>query len=137
MNQRVTVQATEKNTYTLKDVNETLHDDTCLICHELAHNLVQTACCGKTFCEACIQQVRNNSCPHCRRGLSHHKDLKTKRRIEDLVIFCPNYRHGCDWVGELRDSQEHLRKTCQLQRISCLKNCGGKYKRYLEYLHVE
>ena len=125
------------DTYTLKDVNEKLHDDTCLICRELAHDPVQTACCGKTFCEACIQQVRNNSCPHCRtEGLTHHKDPKTKRRIEDLIIFCLNYRHGCDWVGELRDSQEHLRKTCQLQMISCLKNCGGKYKRYLEYLHI-
>ena len=125
-------------TYILRDVKENPHDDTCAICRELAHDPVQTmGCCGKTFCEACIQQVRNNSCPHCRtEGLTHHKDPKTKRRIEDLVIFCPNYQHGCDWEGELRNIQEHLDKTCQLQTISCLKNCGGKYKRYLEYLHI-
>ena len=126
-----------RDMYTLKDVNEKPYDDTCLICQELAYNPVQTACCGKTFCEACIQHVENNSCPHCRReGLTHYKDPKTKRRIEDLVIFCPNYRHGCDWVGELRNIREHLDKTCQLQTISCLKSCGGKYKRYLEYLHI-
>ena len=117
--------------------SEIYDEDKCIICLNLAYNPVQTKCCGKTVCQPCIKKVQDHPCPYCRaknENFTFYEDQKTARHIESYKIFCVNFVHGCDWVGELANIEDH-RKKCPRQMEKCVKNCGLEYRRYLKELH--
>ena len=121
----------------IQSKSEIYDEDKCIICLNLAYDPVQTKCCGKTFCQPCVKKVQDRPCPHCRaknENFTFYEDQKTARRIESYKIFCVNFLHGCDWVGELANIEDH-RKKCPRQMEKCVKNCGQEYRRYLKQLH--
>lgn len=103
----------------------------CLICRLVARKPHQATCCGKLFCESCLERWTHSktTCPHCQQELTckHFRDTRAEQEIGDLVVYCPNKSHGCDWTGELRQAMGHLRGCpygAHGALLECSNNCG-------------
>ena len=70
--------------------------------------------CFDLFCESCIERHRQ-SCSDSNCG---NPDPPSKKQIEDLKIKCPNSALGCEWVGLLRESDDH-RLVCLKEKVPC------------------
>ena len=74
-------------------------DCICAICHLVARNAHQSSCCGKIFCEVCINKLKKSrhqiNCPMCRQNFRCFKDIRTNREIQSLKIYCTNHSDGC------------------------------------------
>ena len=69
--------------------------------------------CGHHLCSKCCDHLLNSGtteCPQCRdpKGLSNARCDKYLRMVKSLQVRCPEYKEGCEWVGELKDLQDHL-----------------------------
>lgn len=116
-------------------------DLTCPIC-QLALKEPRLTNCGHLFCEACLTALAESSlglfsCPICRTNLwKHHiyPDNNTKRHVLDLMIKCHQKDNGCDWVGELRQREQH-NGVCQFVDEVC-RQCGDSVvkKHVLDHL---
>ena len=125
--------------YMFKNKHEPDNDDTCTICLQLASEPVLTECCGRSFCSRCIGKIERQTCPTCtktpEKGFKYCRDNKTRRLIEDRVIFCPHYREGCNWEGELRDRKSHILNECRFEKIDCKRKCGITLERRFQVTH--
>ena len=102
-------------------------DQKCPICHLVVRNAYQINCCGKIMCKGCLIKCRKTSptCPMCRTqiGNKYFKDTRSDREIKSLKVYCDNKEAGCDWTGEVRKIEKHL-KDCGYQKIEC-EDCKG------------
>ena len=125
--------------YMFKNKLRTDNYHTCAICLQLASEPVLTECCGRSFCSWCLGKIERQSCPICNKtpetGFKHCRDCKTRRLIEDSVVFCSNYSDGCNWEGELRNSKSHILNECQFEKIDCKRKCGIKLQRRFHPTH--
>ena len=125
--------------YMFKNKLRTDNYHTCAICLQLASEPVLTECCGRSFCSRCIGKIKRQACPTCTKtpktGFKYCRDSKTRRLIEDKVVFCPHYREGCNWEGELRNSKSHALNECRFEKIDCKRKCGIKLERRLQVTH--
>ena len=88
----------------------------CAVCQAPAHDPVQANCCGNVYCTQCIEKwkARSNSCPNCRSTeqsdppFALFKDRRVQQEIRCLVVFCPNWKDGCDKKMDLIDVDNHL-----------------------------
>ena len=98
------------------------------ICHLVVRNAYQVNCCGKILCEGCMMKCRETSetCPICRTRIGDNcfKDTRSDLEIKSLKVYCDNKEAGCDWTGEVREIEKHL-KECAYQKICC-KKCGNR-----------
>ena len=102
-------------------------DFDCEECHNVLREPFLTTCCGRHFCQACIDPVikEGKRCPLCgEEELTAFLDKKTRRKIFSLDVRCPMWQRGCKWVGELRDRSDHLGEKCQFVDVSCSNACG-------------
>ncbi len=53
------------------------------------------------------------------------------REIQSLKVKCTNLKNGCQWVGELRHVDEHL-KTCDYVKLPCPNECISIYQRVIK-----
>ena len=128
--------------YTLQ---EKLEDAECIVCRELAHELRQTSCCGKTICSGCAEtwkKTKNSggsgaSCPQCREeSFDAIKDPRTLRRLTGTTVHCPMYSLGCDWVGSFGRVEQHAKNECPFEMVKCADvNCKKKVPRCFLDLH--
>ena len=127
--------------YVLK---EKVEDAECVVCRELAHELRQTSCCGKTICSGCAEtwkKTKNSgtsgSCPQCREApFDAIKDPRTLRRLTGTNVHCPMYSLGCDWVGSFGRMEQHAKSECPFEMVKCADvNCKKKVPRRLLELH--
>ena len=100
-------------------------DHKCPICRLVVRNAYQINCCGKIMCKGCLMKCCETSetCPMCRTriGNKYFKDTRSDREIKNLKVYCDNQENGCDWTGEVRVIEKHL-KECAYQKIC--KDCG-------------
>ena len=70
-------------------------------------------CCGKNFCEACIERVKKDKkpCPLCGKNFQAFPDQRLKRPLYLLRVYCSERVDGCGWSGELRDLDKHLEEA--------------------------
>ena len=97
----------------------------CSICTKVLRDARLTECCGQHFCDSCLTNwlKRQKTCPHCRKLRFQSMINKEKiREINDLRIRCTNREKGCDWVGEMRLLEDHLKsdKGCGYVIIECM-----------------
>ncbi|XP_065912310.1 uncharacterized protein [Dysidea avara] len=121
----------------------------CKICDLPARDPIQAnMCCGQTFCKKCVDNYKSHTtaCPNCKtQNVEFMNDIRAKREIGDLKVYCTLKTMGCSWVGELRLIQEHLKlgasisTGCQYTEVSCSNNCGMVMQRRLleEHLNAE
>ena len=100
---------------------------TCPIC-QLALKEPQLTKCGHNFCKGCLSESYQQapSCPVCRTELRAQKifpNNAVKREILDLKIKCNQLKERCEWVGELREREDHD-KQCQYVTEECENKCG-------------
>ena len=107
----------------------------CPICLGILQDPYLTACCGNHFCEACIDNVKNNNdkCPLCQaKPLNGVVNKHFKRKLNELKVYCTHKREGCKWKGDYGKLNQHLAidKTegeCQFVMLKCpLSSMCGK-----------
>ena len=111
-------------------------DRFCPVCTELLTEPFLSDC-GHHVCREChkrIMATRKTKCPTCQEP----NVLKTarlnkhlQREIYDLKIHCQNRKtgnkRGCQWIGELRELEDHLnpaKKRCEYILLVCSFGCG-------------
>ncbi len=112
-------------------VDKVPEDHQCTICTSILTDPVLTECCGQLFCDGCIKKwlQKQKTCPHCREAnFNNMKDLRMKRAIDSLKIYCPNRSKGCDKITTLGECNQHLKK-CLFVEVSCTKKCGERMLR--------
>ncbi|XP_064389172.1 TNF receptor-associated factor 5-like [Halichondria panicea] len=109
-------------------VDKVPEDHHCTICTNILTDPVLTGCCGQHFCNGCLKNWlrRKKTCPHCQTdNFQCMKNLRMKRAIDSLKIYCPNRSKGCDKITTLGECNQHLEK-CLFVEVSCTKKCGKK-----------
>ena len=110
----------------------------CPVTCELLKDPRQTnSCCGHHLSRAAAEQLEaeGKPCPLCNEWpLKTTEDLFFKRKVLQLKIRCSNKPQGCQWVGELRDIDRHLKLgsvdgECQFVVVKCPLKCDKRIKR--------
>ena len=113
----------------------------CPICLLILRNPHQVTCCGKSFCENCIQQVKKQSllCPTCKQEeFEVFPDKGLQQELYSFLVFCCNRSEGCDWQGELGELEKHLNLNpdkerqiigCSYAKIKCIY-CFKHHRRF-------
>ena len=137
--------ATEGSTFFYKGVEYEFIDETkknledlvCPICQEILNDPSQTNC-GHLFCGRCLQQSasRVKNCPVCREEYTSMSDQFLTRKINGLKVKCSNAGKGCEWSGELRDAEGHVKTaSCQYAEVLCKNGCGEYFQQRLITAH--
>ncbi|XP_065886254.1 TNF receptor-associated factor 5-like [Dysidea avara] len=101
----------------------------CEICMDVLNEPLLTTCCGQSYCRECVNQLRQNTCPHCRDPLNTIEDKKSSRILSNTKIKCPYHLFNkCKWNGNTSDLKSHL-TTCQFKPVTCAKKCGVSRER--------
>ncbi|XP_068688044.1 TNF receptor-associated factor 4-like isoform X3 [Montipora foliosa] len=108
-------------------VSSVPEDELCPICSSPLKEPVQTRC-GHRFCSLCLEKSmkRMPVCPIDRRSLDSgdiFPDRATERKILDYQVKCPSENDSCQWIGELRNIEEHF-SSCQKFPCICPQSCG-------------
>ena len=106
------------------------------------------SCCGNEFCQVCIERVKRDGkpCPLCNEpNFATFLHKKLVRKVNALVVFCPQKEQGCEWKGELGQLQSHLNpcpragaspsEGCGYVVVSCAYKCGKQFQRRLLQEH--
>ena len=95
-------------------VDEVKIDYCCPVCKELLTEPFLTDCghhvCG-TCCDNQLLVTNNANCPVCREHnvlRNARLDKSLERKVKSHKVHCEHYDEGCDWVGEVKDLQNHL-----------------------------
>lgn len=109
----------------------------CPVCLHILREPYQATCCGNSFCQNCLEKVKNErkACPTCSTPNFvdfHNKGLQ--RMLYDFEVHCTHKSQGCEWTGELRELDNHLNSApsankslegCQFSVIDCPLSYAG------------
>lgn len=94
-----------------------------------------TTTCGHTFCKLCIQEcfkINNSTCPLDRTSLDETNindlfptPLIITNLIDELEVFCLNYKRGCTWTGCRWEIQHHVLEKCGYTGVECNGDRNG------------
>ena len=99
----------------------------CSICLHIPREPYMVGCCGNRFCRDCIEPIRRTAgkCPLCNQvGLQTLPDKQLERLLNDKSVYCSFRDSGCDWVGKLKNFDEHYKEcvfNCSVQCPYCNK----------------
>lgn len=108
-------------------------EHSCPICQGALKEPLLTKC-GHHYCSECLKPLIRDgrfSCPVCRTELNESDTFLNnfwKRTILSLKIRCDQHEVGCEWIGELRQQDEH-NMECGYVEQACPNDCGEKLKR--------
>ena len=97
----------------------------CPLCLDLLKEPTLTSCCGKHFCQECIDNVKaaTHVCPLCNeKGFNTFLDKQKQRTVNALKVYCRMRVRGCEWEGELGKLDRHLDVhggDCQFVEVEC------------------
>ena len=109
----------------------------CSICTKVMRDPHLLVCCGQKYCYSCLQRWLKTQwtpiCPHCRANKSGPRPFQNvvergmKSEIESFRILCSNHNKGCEWIGELRDLDGHLKSDegCAYYEVDCPNKCSA------------
>ena len=115
--------------YQCQFIDSVFDDLYCKKCTLVARRLTITNCCGESFCHTCIadKQEQGNPCPACgEKNFATFEQVKNRKRIDSLRVYCSMKERGCDWSGTLDQLDTHLdpdQDNCQYVDTKCLLNC--------------
>ena len=102
-------------------VEQPSEDFFCPVSAEFLLNPYQTICCGHHLSEKAVNRLERDGkpCPMCKEGkLITMPDKFFKRRTGAVLIRCPHKARGCEWVGEVDVSQQHI-EACLKRAWKC------------------
>ena len=118
----------------------------CPVCLLVLKEPYQVTCCGYAYCRACIETIEKNNkpCPCCNlNNFDKFEDKRLKRSLYEFKVYCSNRKEGCQWVGELRQLDNHLNPNptkekqldgCKFTQVKCL-HCYSEFLRSTVQLH--
>ena len=82
--------------------------------------------CMHTFCTSCIADwIKRNidknekpECPFCKTQIRPEhitKDLLAYNIVQELKVFCPHKKTGCQWQGEIEQVLGHQNNNCRFK----------------------
>ena len=99
----------------------------CQKCTYILRKPFQVTCCGKVFCQACING--RQPCPSCSAEMYNaFHDKRLQERLYKLNVKCTNRKKGCKWIGKLENLNDHLNSKplnsrefegCPFTKIKC------------------
>ena len=103
----------------------------CPVCLQVLREPYQSTCCGKSYCRVCIDRLKagRNKCACCNKSIKDFPNIGLQQSLYDFKVHCGNKSQGCQWVGELRQLDDHLNvdpskekqfEGCQFTHIQCL-----------------
>ena len=128
--------------YQCQFIDSVFDDLYCKKCTLVARRLTITNCCGESFCHTCIadKQEQGNPCPACgEKNFATFEQVKNRKRINCLRVYCSMKERGCDWSGTLEQLDTHLdpdQDTCQYVDTKCPLNCHMSIPRNKVKQHV-
>lgn len=113
----------------------------CVCCHKVAREIHMIECCRNQACLSCIEQHLNNQpCPHCQeKDFSIVSLKKDNEKIANLRVNCTEKGKGCEWIGKLKELDDHLHKEedgCEYSPRECPK-CQKPVDRCQMINHLE
>ena len=96
----------------------------CPVTFEVLSDPKQTECCGHLLSGKVVSRLQREgkSCPLCNDpNFKVINDKHFKRKANELKVRCPHKRSGCEWVGELGNSDQHS-SSCPKRPWQC-KHC--------------
>ena len=96
----------------------------CPVTYELLSDPQQTRCCGNLLSGEVVSRLQREgkACPLCSNpSFTVTDDKHFKRKANELKVRCPHKRNGCEWVGELGNSDQHS-NSCPKRPWQC-KHC--------------
>jgi hypothetical protein len=73
------------------DINNTSDFLTCCICLEIAKKAVECVNCNNIMCEECVNGLKKQECPSCRKEKFKVKpSILARRMIGTIPCDCPN-----------------------------------------------
>ena len=104
-------------------VPESLSCPICLLPFRDPHLL---DCCGAKYCGVCITRVKTagQPCPLCKEQFNTMLDKGFGRQVLELKVYCSKRSDGCEWKGELRHVERHVREECGWTEAQCSYQCG-------------
>ena len=112
----------------------------CPVCLLVVREPHQVTCCGYSFCQPCINRVERDKkpCPTCNEAaFSVFPNKGLRRAIYEHQVLCGHQKLGCQWVGELRELDDHLNESpilgrqfvgCEFAEVEC-NDCGKSFQR--------
>ena len=112
----------------------------CPVCLLIIREPHQVTCCGKRFCQSCIECLKDNNkpCPTCKKeDIANFPDKGLKQTMHTLEVHCSHQKDGCEWTGELGQLYAHLNEDpepgkelegCQYAEYRC-QCCDKKIQR--------
>jgi surface protein len=99
----------------------------CSICSKRSDPPVDVPCCGKVFCQACLDALLVSQkgldgiiCPCCREVIAR-ASLRVSRALQEqynrLLVHCHYSKNGCIWQGAVVDQNDHT-TNCRYQDSS-------------------
>ena len=128
--------------YQCQFIDSVFDDLYCKKCTLVARRLTITNCCGESFCHTCIadKQEQGNPCPTCgEKNFATFEQVKNRKRINSLRVYCSMKERGCDWSGMLEQLDTHLdpdQDNCQYVDTKCPLNCQQSIPRNKVEQHV-
>ena len=93
----------------------------CPVTFEFLLNPHQTRCCGHNLSERAVNRLERDRkpCPMCKEpNLVTMPDKFFKRKTSAVLIRCPHKASGCEWVGEVGVSKQHI-EACPKRAWKC------------------
>ena len=118
---------TQDQGYPLEQFLEEIPDKyKCICCYKVAREIHMIECCRKQACLSCIKQYLNNqACPQCQeKDFSIVSLKKDNEKIANLLVKCAEKGKGCEWIGKLKELDDHLHKEedgCRFSPRECPK----------------
>ncbi len=113
----------------------------CSVCTKVMKDPYLVVCCGQKYCKRCLQSwLKTQSTPtclHCRaagRRFQHVVERGMKSEIESFHVLCPHHTSGCEWIGELRNLDNHLQSEdgCEFYEVVCPNKCQNDFNEYIK-----
>ena len=93
----------------------------CPVTFEFLLNPHQTRCCGHHLSERAVNRLERDGkpCPMCKEPkLDTIPDKFIRRKTSAVLIRCPHKASGCEWVGEVGVSKQHI-EACPKRAWKC------------------
>ena len=114
---------------------------TCPVCLFPCRSPHVLSCCGVKICENCVGPIEascNPVCPTCRERFTHFLEKDVDRQILGRNVRCSRNADGCEWIGQLRHLDKHVRDECKWTPVQCrLAGCSVSIPRHQIAVHEQ
>lgn len=101
----------------------------CELCSGIFRDPCRTTCCGKGYCQGCLEEVaqKKKPCPGCTtKNFDFFNNEALAKELKKIDVYCVNQEHGCRWSGTLKKLKKHINlyntddsKTCKFLTVAC------------------